>query len=434
MKEHVSSNPMERRTAVLPVLTTLLWISLVVIGISAEPSPTKSGADSAKVRIVVGFEGSCPHSPEGVKQEGPGRFRILPSWRASPGVSEEAVGRSTRLGFKVVNASRTEEAVELRIDWQYHDAPPKDCPKFASVEEFMSYRDFAVVKWPGRSDWQTVMADVDDTVARLVLHVPPGETEVHWHPPYTYTQSEQFVASLGRHPLVEVEKIGQSREGRNLWMLKITDRSPRAKKAVLIRARVHAYESAGSYAMEGMVRWLLSGEPYAAAAVHQYVFHVMPMANPDGVFNGLGRLTAPQGADLVMMPPTADPAHTAISQALQKVQPSVYIDLHNWQNKRTDGLLGIDPEIRQHFVRFMPDQAEFGKQWMITEPRLVASSPPARELLGDYCRREFKSVTVAFEFPWFGRSPDDMRAAGRKTLWALSRALDEFRDTPNSKR
>ena len=33
-----------------------------------------------------------------------------------------------------------------------------------------------------------------------------------------------------------------------------TDASPRAKKNFLIRARAHAYESAGSYAMEGMVR------------------------------------------------------------------------------------------------------------------------------------------------------------------------------------
>ena len=52
------------------------------------------------------------------------------------------MGRSTRLGFKVVNDGPSVQPVELLIDWQYHDAPAKDVPRFASVDEYMSYRDF----------------------------------------------------------------------------------------------------------------------------------------------------------------------------------------------------------------------------------------------------------------------------------------------------
>jgi hypothetical protein len=32
---------------------------------------------------------------------------------------------------------------------------------------------------------------------------------------------------------------------------------------------------------------------------------------------------------------------------------------------------------------------------------------------------------AAFEFPWFGRTIDDMRVTGKTTLRALLRALDE---------
>jgi hypothetical protein len=113
------------------------------------------------------------------------------------------------------------------------------------------------------------MADVDDSVAYVKLNAPPGETEVHWHPAYNCAQSERFVESLREQLLVKVEKIGESPEGRNLWLLQITDHSPQPKKSFLVCARVHPYESASSDSMEGMVRWLLSDDAYAAVALHQ---------------------------------------------------------------------------------------------------------------------------------------------------------------------
>ena len=386
--------------------------------------PATGDAKTATVRILVGFDGSCPHDPAGVKQEGPCKFRILPSWRCSPGIDEEAVGRSTRLGFKVVNPGAAPTPVDLLIDWQYHQAPPKDRPNFASVEQYMSYRDFVVVRYPGREDWLTVMVDVDDSVAHLRLEAPPGETEIHWHPPYNYTQSERFVDSLRQHPLVRVEKIGESPQKRNLWLLQITDTSPGVKKNFLIRARVHAYESASSYNMEGMVQWLLSDAAYAAEALRQYVFYVIPMANPDGVHNGLGSLTAPRGISLSAIPYQPDEVSLPLKQAVDRVRPTVAIDLHNWQNKHTDGLLGLDPAVRERFVRFMPDQLQFGKQWSIRDPKPLPEKVPDKELLRTYCERNFQAVTVTFEFPWFGRTPDDMRATGQKALWSLLRALD----------
>lgn len=414
-----------RRCRVIRLGAGLLVLAASVAVRGEERAAGDKSAGHEAVRIVVGFEGSCPWSLKGVKREGPNRFRIFPSWRTSPGISEDAVGRSTSLGFKVVNGGTSSRLVEFLIDWQYHDAPSKDVPRFASVDEYMSYRDFVVVRGPGEKAWRTVMADVDDSVGELRLSVAPGETEIHWHPPYTYTQSERFVDSLREHPLVRVEKLGESKEGRNLWLLRITDDSPRAKKPVLIHTRLHAYESASSYVMEGMVGWLLSGEPYAAAAVREYAFHINPMMNPDGVFNGLGKLTAPHGNDLQFLDPELSPVQQIIKRTIGHVRPVLFIDLHNWQSKHTDGLLFLEPAVRERFVRYMPDQLAFGKKWVFRDPGPLPKQPPERELARMYCRRMFEQVAVTFEFPWFGRTTDDMRATGRTAIWALLRALDE---------
>jgi hypothetical protein len=148
------------------------------------------------------------------------------------------------------------------------------------------------------------------------------------------------------------------------------------------------------------------------------------MSNPDGVHNGLGRLTAPQGADMCRIPYQPDEARASLKAVVDRIRPAVAIDLHNWQNKHTDGLLGLKPEIRERFVRFMPDQLEFGKQWFISDPKPLSPQAPDNKVLRNYCERNFQAVAVTFEFPWFGRTPEDMRATGRKTLWALLRALD----------
>ena len=106
----------------------------------------------------------------------------------------------------------------------------------------------------------------------------------------------------------------------------------------------------------------MAAEPWAVVALRTYVFHVIPMANPDGVVNGLGRLTSPQGADLVFWPATENSAHRAIVEATDRVRSKLNVTFHNWQNKHSDGLLGFDPHIRKRFLRFMRDQVALGKQ------------------------------------------------------------------------
>lgn len=371
------------------------------------------------VHIEVGFDGSCPHDPAGVQQLAPGTFRILPSWRTEPGLGEECLGRTTRLGFRAVNESALATPVTFLIDWQYNEAPPDAPKRFASLEDYMQHRDFCVVQEPGSDQWRYVSARVEGSVTRLDLALAPGTTEIHWHPPYTYGQGEQFVAELREKPWVEVERIGQSREGRNIWLARITDDGPGPKRRFLIRARSHAYESGGSYMMEGAVRFLTSDSPWAVQARRDYEFFVLPMANPDGVYNGMGQLTAPRGANLdYAAHETGDPSLLANLAAFDRSRPELYLDLHNFQRKYWDGILGLTPEQHERFFHYMEPIAPMGKTWFRRGPRAWPDNLVPESLAG-FARRQYGTQWMALELGWFGRSLEDARRFGEKALWAL---------------
>ncbi|MBI3948579.1 MAG: hypothetical protein HY321_21885 [Armatimonadetes bacterium] len=381
------------------------------------------------LEVEVGFDGSCPQSPEGVRREGEGTFRVFPSWRTEPGLSEECLGRTTRLGFRVRNTSSVNASAVLHVDWQFNDAPP-DAPRtFPSCEAYMALRDFCAVQYPGSPRWRYEMAAVEGSVATLRLTLPPGTTEVHWHPPYNYTQGEAFMTGLREREWTTVARLGTSREGRNLWLIRITDDTPRAKTPFCIRARAHGYESGGSYTMEGMVGWLLSDDARAAQARRDYEFFIVPMANPDGVRNGMGKLTAPRGGNLDLSDPGVDePGHTALMALLARIRPAYLVDCHNWQSKVSDGILGMPTSHRERFLYYMPDISRHRKRWWTRDELPLEEPAPPREFLPHYCRRMYGSRRASFEISWFGRSPDDVRWFGANVLASVLMALAEPAD------
>jgi hypothetical protein len=58
------------------------------------------------------------------------------------------------------------------------------------------------------------------------------------------------------------------------------------KKAMIITSRVHPGETQSSFALEGIVQFLLSDAIEARQLRQNYIFYVVPMLNPDGVIRG----------------------------------------------------------------------------------------------------------------------------------------------------
>jgi hypothetical protein len=96
-------------------------------------------------------------------------------------------------------------------------------------------------------------------------------------------------AMAAEHPdLLQVESIGRSHEGRDLWLATVTDRGSGphdAKPAQWVDANIHATEVTGSVAALYLLHRLVTGfgdDDAVTSALRSRTFYVVPRVNPDG--------------------------------------------------------------------------------------------------------------------------------------------------------
>lgn len=362
------------------------------------------------LRILTSFDGSSPRDDVGVRQIDEATFIVFPNYRRQEGIEEECLaGSGARFSTRIQNTAATAQKVTVVADWQ--------------TELYVQYRDLGFVRMPGEVDWRQIPGRHEKTQVTYDLTVPPGITSLALYPEYNYTDCCQFV-ERHRSAGVEVQSIGKSQEGRDLWMLHLPSPNPRAKRFV-VQARDHAYESAGSFCVEGIMDMLLSGSEQSRLLRREYGVYVIPMANPDGVHNGMSRLTSERGANLNRLITRADGAHLAVRNALDRVRPNVYLNIHNWQVKDIDGLLVIEPAMAAAIMSRMPDDVAHGKKWFVEsrqdwlKSQNLTDVPETSKSWKDYCLDHFGAIGVTAEFPWPGRTPADMRRTGASFLAAL---------------
>jgi PKD repeat protein len=108
------------------------------------------------------------------------------------------------------------------------------------------------------------------------------------HIPYALSDLDEFENSISSNPYVEISKIGESEQGRDIKVYHITDPlSPYTlKRKIFIAADAHAAaESATIYAVEGIVTSILN----SSDALEKADWYIIPCQNPDGVYIGSSR-------------------------------------------------------------------------------------------------------------------------------------------------
>ena len=125
--------------------------------------------------------------------------------------------------------------------------------------------------------------------------------------PYTNSHLSLFLSSLSSiyNNILRFENIGKTLRGNAIHMLVITDFTDSfdvlaKKQAVILTGRVHPGESNSSFAVQGVIEYLLSSSNIAVKLRKHFIFKIVPMLNPDGVSIGNFR-TNLMGLDLNRM-------------------------------------------------------------------------------------------------------------------------------------
>ncbi len=157
-------------------------------------------------------------------------------------------------------------------------------------------------------------------------------------PPYTVTMAAELLASFSSSPYLNVGSLGLTPDGNEMTIATITDPSypDGPKRKIYIIAQQHSGETLSSFVAEGMIRFLLNeSDPRAVAMRANCIFKIIPVANPDGVINGVSRYTPFRGVtqhdlnrewgfDVASMQPET----MMIYQDIEAWQPDNFLDMH----------------------------------------------------------------------------------------------------------
>jgi hypothetical protein len=110
-------------------------------------------------------------------------------------------------------------------------------------------------------------------------------------PMYPHSRLLTLVQDLKNSPHARVEVIGKSVQGRDLFLITVTDFSKvdDSKRTIWLQARQHAWETGTSFVAEGALRFAISDTPESRTLRENNVCIFTPMVAVDGCAIGLPR-------------------------------------------------------------------------------------------------------------------------------------------------
>jgi hypothetical protein len=353
------------------------------------------------ITLTGDFDGGNPKDPGRIARATHSTFTVCPY------SEDEDPNYKFRLDLKAMNRSDRTVNICLELEWE-------TC-------EWMHLRDYLYIRGEHDMGWSYREGIVDGSRTRLEIPIVPGTSYICLHPKYNYSDYLRYMDSLPASDYVRRVRIGESREGREIWGVHISDFNRPARENIIVVCRVHPYETGGSFCAEGIIGEILRNKREGRNILGKHNLMVVPMINPDGVYHGLCKRTSMTGIDLSKILDPDDLPSSIMTTLADRLRPSAYIEFHNWMFKDRDGIYFMSALECLRFTRSMPSQVGVGKTWKPMLRNKVFSMNPIG--LKKYCRERFGSMVVCLEYPWFQRKESDMRRLGFHTVLAVSGML-----------
>ncbi len=121
-----------------------------------------------------------------------------------------------------------------------------------------------------------------------------NEVQIATFFPFSYTEMQNYLGIVNESQWATKTELGLSAQNRNISLLTITnlDINNATKKIVYIIGRQHSAETASSHMLKGMIDFLISNNSDARRLRDSYIWYIVPVVNPDGVYLGYTRGTS----------------------------------------------------------------------------------------------------------------------------------------------
>jgi hypothetical protein len=185
--------------------------------------------------------------------------------------------------------------------------------------------------------WQHQKVEwIEGTRMKVNIHMPSDSLYIARVEPYRLSDLQSLISGIQKEKEVRIIPIGNSVEGRTLEIIQIgKEKTPHR---VFIRGRVHPWEPGSNWVIEGIVKSLLMNNNTSGNYLKNYSVYILPMANIDGVANGITRfnrngmdlnrnLTKP--ADSRLSPENAAMEKWLENMISRDLKPDLAIDFHN---------------------------------------------------------------------------------------------------------
>lgn len=234
---------------------------------------------------------------------------------------------------------------------------------------------YSVVASNDRQHWFRIDTQYDGQV--LTARTTPATQCLYlaYFEPYSHEQHLDLLGAASASPLVTLERLGATLDGRDMTVLHIADPDsamPAAeKKQVWLIARQHPGETMAAWFAEGFLERLLDeADPVARSLLARCVFHVVPNMNPDGAVRGNLRTNA-AGANLNREwaePSMARSPEVALVRAhMQATGVDICLDAHGDEGLPYNFVVGSEGT-PGYSPRMADLESQFKAAWLAASP------------------------------------------------------------------
>ena len=170
---------------------------------------------------------------------------------------------------------------EVQIELTYTDSRSRYYPKISRDGEVFQPLDSSKIIGFDGAGWG--IENVPETVT-FTLELTEDPVWIAAQELWTSSDIDEWIEGLATSVEMSRQTIGQSREGRPLWMMQMGNTS--TQKAILIISRQHPPEVTGFLAMKSFMETMANDSELSSRFRENYAIYGVPLMNPDGVDNG----------------------------------------------------------------------------------------------------------------------------------------------------